>query len=639
MDVYLNGKKICLKSHQSIGKGGEADIYDLGNGQALKLFKPPHHPDYQGLPEAQAAAKQRIKEHQAKLRLFPQNLPSRVIKPEGLVTNAKGNEIQGFTMPLLTGVEPLKKYGDRAFRQGGISQPTVVKIFQDLYATLEAIHQAGVIIGDFNDLNVLVKQTDAYIIDADSFQFDRFYTQVFTARFVDPLLCDSQASQPILIRPYTTDSDWYALAVMWLQSLLFVDPYSGVYRPKNSGDRIPHDARPLHRITIFHPEVRYPKPAIPYQVLPDDLLHYFHQVFVQDMRGKLPRSLLDNLQWTKCLKCGLEHSRTSCPHCTKVTSQIGAIAAHIPGLITREIHQGKVTATQIFSTAGIILCATMQSNQLLWLYHDRGEFKREDESVIFTGQLDPQLLFKIQGKSTLIGKGGKVVTLKPGQSPTFLTVESRLQLRPENIFDTNEFSRYWIHNGQLFRDGQLGQEYMGDVLTGATRFWVGSHFGFGFYQAGYLNVAFVFDSHRPGINDQVKLPPWSGKLIQSNCVFTPERCWFFWTTQEQDIINHCAIILRNGTIEAIAKAKLGDSSWLGNSGFTSSTHNYCAAGNFLLCATDDGIIRIAAKHGQICQIKEFPDTEHFVDSHCQLFASFTGLYVVKAQEILKLQIG
>ncbi len=79
-----------------------------------------------------------------------------------------------------------------AFRQGVISQhfsanrgkniskySQYFKIFQNLYPlnpAVEAIHQAGVIIGDFNDLNALVKQTDAYIgfTDQANAAFQRF---------------------------------------------------------------------------------------------------------------------------------------------------------------------------------------------------------------------------------------------------------------------------------------------------------------------------------------------------------------------------------------------------------------------------------------------------------------------------------
>lgn len=114
-----------------------------------------------------------------------------------------------------------------------------------------------------------------------------------------------------------------------LESLLigsdgFVDPYGGIYKPKASSQRILPGARSLHRITIFHPDVHYPKPAIPYWVLPDELLHHFQQVFEQDRRGVFPKSLLDNLRWTHCPTCGQEHARSVCPLCQAIS--VGPIA-------------------------------------------------------------------------------------------------------------------------------------------------------------------------------------------------------------------------------------------------------------------------------------------------------------------------
>ena len=51
MNIYLKGKRIYVDPAKSIGKGNEADIFDIGSGMVLKLFKPPEHPDYQGLPD------------------------------------------------------------------------------------------------------------------------------------------------------------------------------------------------------------------------------------------------------------------------------------------------------------------------------------------------------------------------------------------------------------------------------------------------------------------------------------------------------------------------------------------------------------------------------------------------------------
>ena len=53
MDIYLNQKRIKVNPKNAIGKGGEADIYDLKNGKVLKLFKTADHPDYQLLPQEQ----------------------------------------------------------------------------------------------------------------------------------------------------------------------------------------------------------------------------------------------------------------------------------------------------------------------------------------------------------------------------------------------------------------------------------------------------------------------------------------------------------------------------------------------------------------------------------------------------------
>ncbi|MEB3232522.1 MAG: hypothetical protein VKJ64_16045, partial [Leptolyngbyaceae bacterium] len=353
MDIYVNRKKVRISARSAIGKGGEADVFKIGKDQALKVFKPPDHPDFAGMPDAQQAAADRLDLHQQKLRQFPPNLPDRVVSPLELATDATGQRILGYTMPLLQDTEVLLRYGDRSFRQS-ITAQTVVQIFQDLHRTLTQLHQFHVVIGDFNDLNVLIKGTQAYIIDADSFQFGEFPCSMFTARVVDPLLCvglpvrstHRQGTSPILQQKHSPDSDWYAFTVMLMQCLLFVDPYGGIYKPKDKAKAVPHAARPLHRITVFHPEVRYPKPALPPERLSDDLLHHFHQVFEQDWRGEFPRSLLDQLRWQTCPSCGIEHARSHCPECAVQV----AIA---PPPITTEIIHGQVTATVIAVTESV----------------------------------------------------------------------------------------------------------------------------------------------------------------------------------------------------------------------------------------------------------------------------------------------
>ncbi|MBP0020749.1 MAG: hypothetical protein J7647_24730 [Cyanobacteria bacterium SBLK] len=622
MNIYINGKQIRLKASQAIGKGGEADVYKLGHNRAIKIFKSPDHPDYQGLSQERRSARERLLEHQQKLRQFPTNLPSRVVTPETLVTDKQGKTIKGYTMPLVENAEVLLHYGERGFRSGTIDNKTVQEIFQDLHQTLTKIHTIGVIIGDFNDLNVLVKGTDAYLIDADSFQFNGFYCHVFTAKFVDPLLCDRAASSPIMQSYHNQDSDWYSFSVMLMQCLLFVSPYGGIYKPKKPSQQIPQAARSLNRITIFNPEVKYPKPATPYQVLSDDLLHHFYQVFEEDKRIKFPRSLLDCLHWQKCPSCGVEHARKNCPLCTNLH-----VIPSISPIGTKTV-RGTVTAELIFQTEGIIIAANGSQFSLQWLYWDNGEFKRENNAVVLTGKLDPYTRFRLQGKATLVGKQGQVITLDPDTFPDRLAVDN---CGKQVQFDTNAIARYWLYNGQLLRDGKLGAEYIGDVLNNQTRFWVGSQFGFGFYRAGNLTVSFVFDARGKGINDRLQIPFGSGRLLDADCAFSDRFCWFFWSMQERGkTIQHCALITSDGRVQAL---HAGDEPWLQN------LQGKCAIAHFLLCGTDAGIVRVEVNDDRLFVAKEFPNTEPFVDANTHLFPSTNGLYGVSQQTIYLLKMS
>lgn len=618
VEIFLNKKRVRLDPSQSIGKGGEADVYNIGSGKALKIFKPPDHADFEKLPHEQEAARQRIAEHQCKLPAFPPGLPSRVVTPEELAYNRAGQAILGYSMNFLEGGIVLLKYTDINFRLAGVDNNAVVEILRDVHNTIHALHPR-VVIGDNNDLNWIIKDKKAHLIDADSIQFDRFLCRVFTAKFVDPLKCDPKKNSPVLCRPHTPDSDWYAFAVMLMQCLVFVGPYGGIYRPKSVANKVLHDARPLHRITVFHPDVIYPKPAIPLDRLPDELLDQFRHIFTEDQRGEFPLQLLENLRWTKCTKCGTEHARRLCPVCTQ------GIA--VPVVTVR----GRVKANYIFRTEGVVLHATLQGGTLKWLYHEFDQFRREDSSTVLSGPTDPHLRYRIRGNETLLGKDDTVAVLRPNQPPESFHVDRFGLLQ---VFETNEKHRYWIENGRLLRDAEFGPEFIGDVLRNQTLIWVGECFGFGFYRASELSVAFVFDAERRGLNDTVKLAPLKGQLVDAACRFTKDRCWFLTSTRESgQMINRCSVVRSDGQIEASAETLEGDGSWLG------TLRGKCAAGNFLLAATDDGLVRVECNQGNIVETKRFPDTEPFVDTSCHLFPGKEGLYVVSRNEIRLLQMS
>jgi serine/threonine protein kinase len=604
------------------GEGGEATIYGLPGSKALKIFKEPDHPDFAGNPDAQKAALVRLDQHQRKLPKIPKDLPKSVVVPEAFATDPSGR-IFGYRMPFINGTNVLLEFSDQEFR-AGISNDRMQIVFTRIHEAFAGLHLKRVIIGDVNPLNVLVlaKTNTPYIIDIDSASIDGFPSFMFTQLYIDPLLCDPNLKEPKLIAHHTTDSDWYTFCVMLMQCMLFVHPYGGIYKPADKTKKVPPTARGLKKISVFNPEVGYPKTAIHYSALSDDLCHYLASMFEQGKRSAFPLKYLEDMRWTKCNACGQEYSRPTCPNCVK--------APPIAVVQTMTV-RGSVTVTQMFNTTGSIVFATVQNGRMLWLYHEAEKFRREDRGVVLEHEIDPRFRYRIMGTSTLIGKDGMVAILAPNRKPEQIQTDI-VQERP--AFDSNADSVFWTTNDRLHRNTPMGPEYMGAVISGLTHIWVGPTFGFGFYRAGELNVAFIFKADSRGINDSVKIPRIRGQLIDAACAFTDKLCWFFTSSQESgQTINRCSVIQKDGTIVASAEAVHGDGSWL------SSIRGVAAVGPALLVPTDDGVVQVKCSGGQIVVAKEFPDTDAFVNSGSRLFAAADGLYVVTRRDIVKLKIS
>ncbi len=612
MHVTVDGKRLTLSPAKAIGKGGEADVYEVGPGLALKLWKAPGHPDLLGDPALEESARRRIDEQQTKLRAFPAGLPPRVVTPLDVATDRPGGRVVGYTMRLLAGAEPLLALGERAARLAGSGGGRVPPLFLDLHATLSALHGAGVVIGDFNDLNVLVAGGEAHLIDADSFQFGPYLCGVFTERLVDPLLCDPDAPRPVLSRPHGTRSDWYAFTAMLFRSLLLTDPFGGVYRG------VPHPARPLRRISVLHSGVTYPRPAEPPDVLPDDLLHHFVSVFERDVRGPFPVPLLHGLRFTRCSACGAEHARSACPRCR--TAAPAAVRE-----VTRV--RGRATSTRVLAVRGVVVESSVDSSgTLAVLTHDGTWYRREDGRAVLEGGLDPRLKWRLLGEATLVGRGSEVLTLRPGEPPR-RTSTDRAGLFP--AFDANGSRRFYAREGRLLRDGPLGEERIGDVLAGQTELWAGPRFGLGFYRAGSLFAGFVFDTERGGLDDSVALPRPRGQVTRALCVFTDELAWLLVTSVEGGRTRHqTTVVDRRGRVRATSEA-----------GEPGGSIGPCASGRSLFTATDEGLVRCDLDGDAIVRAREYPDTAPFVDAGCRLLPAPGGLYVVDRHEVRRLAMA
>lgn len=639
--IYVAGARVRLAPDMLIGTGGEAEVYDLGDGRALKLFKTPDHPDLAGAPIEQDAAKERLDIHQSKLRDFPGDLPERVIAPRALATDRKrGGRIVGYAMDLVPRGELLYRYGEPRVRRYSVSGDRVADALCDLRDTVAAIHDRGVVIGDFNDLNVLVEGGRAHVIDADSFQFGSYPCSVYSERFVDPLLCDPRANGLILKEHHRPSSDWYAFAVMVMRSLLCVGPYGGVYRPNDKSRRIAHGARPLRRITVFDPEVIYPKPALHYGLLPDDLLEYFKRTFVEDRRVPFPAPLLDDLRWTRCRACGGEHARASCPSCQGKRGKKPVFSRV----------RGRVTAEEVFTTGGAIVAVAPDAAGLCWVCREGGELKNRHGAVLERPNAThatrtPHVVCRDDG-AFVIDSGRVSAIGLPSSAPVRIIDPCAGEPGGAACFASNQRRAYWLTGGRLWRDGDLGDVALGDVLRGQTRIWVGARFGFGFYRAGALTVGFVFDGEHPGIDDSIALPRIRGQVIAAECALADTRAWFSWTEARAGReLYRCALIARDGRCsKVIATAGTGgaagtDTDTGSGDDWLRSLAGACAVGGYLFVPTDRGIQRIEAAGDRLRITRSFPDTEPFVDAASRLLVGEGGLYAVSQNRILRLQLS
>jgi hypothetical protein len=259
---------------------------------------------------------------------LPGGLPGAVVVPAGFALAAKrSSDVVGYVMPKVAGT-PLHAYGEPRWRRDHpIAGDDVVAVLLALHDAIAALHRGGVVIGDCNDLNVLVDGRRVHLIDVDSYQFGGFICPMFSERFVDPRLCSPTSLVPIL--PHDVDSDWFAFAAMALRSLLQVGPWGGVAK------HCPLPARPLHRISVLGPDIIYPRAARPVASLPDDVVDAFRRMFETDDRLALSRAHLERLRFRRCSTCGDEHAHVRCPSC--------ATAIVVPAAI---VH-GKLRVTEI----------------------------------------------------------------------------------------------------------------------------------------------------------------------------------------------------------------------------------------------------------------------------------------------------
>ncbi|MCC6972558.1 MAG: hypothetical protein IT322_00965 [Anaerolineae bacterium] len=304
MNVSIGGKRVRLSDKNLIGTGGEAMIFKHGN-RAVKVYHTPGADRDQKLRDMVGAV-----------------LPAAVIAPQELVFDEKGAQVIGFTMCLLDPeyVEARRLATKNYRATSGITSKEVAALFLHGLRTLNGIHQAGMVVGDLNDLNLMfhnAQPADLIYIDTDSFQFGAHPCMVGTEAFLDPLLYGVDLASKAVFRPA---NDWYSFAVLLFKSLLLTHPYGGVH------PTLPTLTQRAHAgVSVLHPDVKYPRIAYHPDMLSDDLGAVFEGMFTKGSRSPIPEAVLqDYIQTLRvCPSCKSAYpsSRAHCPVCAAASPQ------------------------------------------------------------------------------------------------------------------------------------------------------------------------------------------------------------------------------------------------------------------------------------------------------------------------------
>jgi DNA-binding helix-hairpin-helix protein with protein kinase domain len=306
---------------RSLGRGGEGEVFMLPSlpGSAAKIYHQPLEP----------ARAQKI----AAMATLPAKDLLRVAAWPTATLHAKpGGQVSGLVMPLVEKHRELHVlYGPAQRRQEfpEASWEFLVHVALNTARAFATVHQAGHVLGDVNQKNVVVsKDGTVKLIDCDSFQINahgkRFLCEVGVAHFTPPELHGHSFSGVIR----SQNHDRFGLAVL-IFHLLFMGrhPFVGVYQD-GKGDMPLERAIQEGRYAYGRDAARYQMRPPPNAVAPPGLVTphivaMLEQAFALRSNGERPTSE----DWVRALtqlsreirKCsshpGHRHVGTVCPWC------------------------------------------------------------------------------------------------------------------------------------------------------------------------------------------------------------------------------------------------------------------------------------------------------------------------------------
>jgi DNA-binding helix-hairpin-helix protein with protein kinase domain len=263
-----------------LGRGGEGTVYALQShsGLVLKKYNKP-------LSEEKICKLHRM------VAIRSAAIETYSAWPADVVRDEQGTA-WGFVMKKLTGFAPLHKLFSPMDRKNLFPDKGynfLAHVARNLATAFYKLHEAGLIVGDVNEGNILVNHNGLIaFIDCDSFQVTDgkryFFCEVGVPRYTPPELLKKGSFEKV-IRTVNTDS--FSLAVLIFQ-LLFLGRHPFAGKNKSSTD-YDEETAIRHKQFAYSLESQKKKLSPPpdsfdINNLPEALVRLFHLAFEQDSR-------------------------------------------------------------------------------------------------------------------------------------------------------------------------------------------------------------------------------------------------------------------------------------------------------------------------------------------------------------------
>lgn len=264
MKVFVKGDgEVSLSTRDFVAEGGEGKVFAKGT-TGYKIY----HDAAKAIPTG-------------KMNELAQIADANVICPLKPIFSGKTSATHvGHTFRFVSDTWTLCQLFPRAFREReGLTHELALKLVRKMQDGVDAVHKAGILLVDLNEMNFLVSRDFAtpFFIDVDSYQ-----TQHYPATAIMPSVRDWQVQGT----DFNEGSDWFSFAIVTFQMLVGIHPYKGKH-PTLKG----LEERMRGNVSVFSSEVSVPKVCYPFDVIPEAYRQWYRAVFENGRREHPPIDL------------------------------------------------------------------------------------------------------------------------------------------------------------------------------------------------------------------------------------------------------------------------------------------------------------------------------------------------------------